>query len=288
MLGQPAHEPMSEHEDPAINRILVALDASTHSVAALRAAAELAGSLQAELHGLFVEDANLLRAAELPMARELRFPFASHARMNPATMRHQLQAQAYQARRALSSLCQQQHLKWTFQVVQGKVSSAVLEAAGRADLLCVGRASRPVLGKPRLGSTARAAAMASERSVLLVSHGMRLQAPVTLPFDGSPEADRALPLACRLARLVGGSLSAILLTDRSRPSHELQDSIIERLECQSLAIRYRERANLDIAALIEDLQTEGCGLLILSRALIRRDDITQLLDQLRCPTILVR
>ena len=51
-------------------RILVALDASPHSLAALEAAAELAASLRAELIGLFVEDANLLRVAGFPFARE--------------------------------------------------------------------------------------------------------------------------------------------------------------------------------------------------------------------------
>ena len=58
---------------PAIRRILVALDASTHSLAALETAAGLAARLEAELVGLFVEDINLLRAAELPFARETSF-----------------------------------------------------------------------------------------------------------------------------------------------------------------------------------------------------------------------
>ena len=54
-------------------RIVVALDASSHSHAALAAAVALAGRLQAELQGIFVEDVNLLRLAELPFAREVRF-----------------------------------------------------------------------------------------------------------------------------------------------------------------------------------------------------------------------
>ncbi|MGD9028912.1 MAG: universal stress protein, partial [Anaerolineae bacterium] len=61
-----------QDEELTIRRILIALDASSHSIAALRAAARLASSLEAELHGLFVEDINLLRAAGLPMARELQ------------------------------------------------------------------------------------------------------------------------------------------------------------------------------------------------------------------------
>ena len=52
--------------DHTPRRILVALDASAHSHAALAAAVALAARLHAEIEGLFVEDINLLRLAELP------------------------------------------------------------------------------------------------------------------------------------------------------------------------------------------------------------------------------
>lgn len=279
---------MKQHEELAIKRIVVAVDASAHSLAALRAAAELASSLGAKLHGLFVEDVNLLRAAELPMARELRFPFASHARMDPRTMRHQLHAQAHHARRALSSLCRRRDVSWTFQVVQGRVSATVLDEARRGDLLCVGRASRPVLDRPGIGSTARAAAVRAEGTVLLVSEGTHLRSPVVTFYDGSPEADRALPLACHLARLAGGLLSVLLIPDQTRPSSDLQDLIAERLVGENLRVRYRQVLGTGVAALIEGLHAEGCGILVLSAGLIRREEISLLLDQLRCPTLLVR
>ena len=65
---------MNEHErEPTIRRILVALDASRHSLAALEAASELAEALKAELVGIFVEDVNLLYLAGLPFAREVRY-----------------------------------------------------------------------------------------------------------------------------------------------------------------------------------------------------------------------
>ena len=55
-----------------VRRILVALDASPHSHAALEEAAALAKPLQAELAGVFVLDAELLRLSALPVARETR------------------------------------------------------------------------------------------------------------------------------------------------------------------------------------------------------------------------
>src|SRR5215207_6945347 len=53
-----------------VEYILVALDMSPHSEAALAAAAELAVALGLELRGLYVEDINLLRLCGLPFGIE--------------------------------------------------------------------------------------------------------------------------------------------------------------------------------------------------------------------------
>ena len=54
-----------------IRRILLALEAGNGGSAAMEAATHLAAQLNAELHGLFLEDINLIRLAELPFAREI-------------------------------------------------------------------------------------------------------------------------------------------------------------------------------------------------------------------------
>lgn len=278
---------MNEQEEGTIQRIVVALDASGHSLAALEAAADLASSLEAELHGLFVEDVNLLRVAGLPMARELQFPFARHARMDPGTMRRQLRAQARQARRAISSICKQRKIEWTFRVVRGTVSSEVLEAATSADLLCVGKASRPVLNRQRTGSTARAAAIKAGRTVLLISQGTPIKSPAVIAHDGSSHADRALPLACQLARVTGGLLWILISDDPARPSEELEARLTKRLEGEDLVVRYRKLTGSGVTALIWSVETAGGGILVLSRASFEQEEITRLLDELRCPLLVV-
>ena len=244
---------MSEQDEGlTIRRILIALDTSYHSLAALRAAAWLASSLDAELHGLFVEDINLWRAAGLPMARELQFPFAAHAPMNPERMRRQLRAQASQARRALASICRRHQIEWTFQVVRGGVSSKVLEEAAKADLLCLGRISRPVMQRPGLGSTARAAATSAQRSVLLISHGTHIHPPVVVAYDGSPDAEQALLLASRLTQELGGFLYILVPADAPRSSDEIQQQMFD-IARQRRDSSMREADNWDeFTRLIDD------------------------------------
>ncbi len=50
-------------------RVVVAVDGSPTSLAAMEATGELASVWGAEMVGLFIEDTNLLRMASLPFAR---------------------------------------------------------------------------------------------------------------------------------------------------------------------------------------------------------------------------
>jgi nucleotide-binding universal stress UspA family protein len=279
---------MSEQdEELTIRRILIALDASSHSLAALRAAARLARSLEAELQGLFVEDINLLRAAELPMARELQLPFAKDTCMDPERTRRQLRAQARQARRALASICRQEQVEWTFQVVRGGVSSKVLEEAAKADLLCLGRTGRPVMRRPGLGSTARAAATRAQRPVLLISHGRHIEPPVAVAYDGSASTEQALLLASRLVQELGGSLSILVPADAPGTPNEIQAQIAHRLGDKGLVIRYQELVGSGLRPLISAIQAEKCGLLVLSKATVPPDDVGTVVDAVDCPVFLV-
>ena len=77
-----------------VRRVLVALDASAHSLAALEMALDLAVVSKAELVGLFVEDAHLLRLAESPQARELLYPSAEQRPLTLASMEQRLRLRA--------------------------------------------------------------------------------------------------------------------------------------------------------------------------------------------------
>jgi nucleotide-binding universal stress UspA family protein len=279
---------MSEQEDElTIQRILIGLDTSHHSVAALHAAAKLASSLGAELHGLFVEDINLLRVAGLPAARELQFPFAEQARLNPGRMRRQLRAQARQAHQAISSISKRERIEWSFEVVRGDVSAKVLEEAAKADILCVGRVSRPVMHQPGIGSTAEAAAIDAPRSVLLISRDKRIHSPIAVLYDGSPDTEQALLLASQLAQDMRGLLS-VLVPDASAPSEEIQKRITEAVDAEDLIVRYRELSGSGVMSLIDAVRTEGTGLLVFSSSFLPPDGVKKLLNEVDCPVLLMR
>jgi nucleotide-binding universal stress UspA family protein len=280
---------MSEQDDElTLRRILVALDASHHSLAALEAAAELAASLEAELQGLFVEDVNLLRVAGSPVAREVLYPFVTVTRLDRARMERELRAQAAQSRRALATACERRQVKWSFRVVRGEVAPEVLEAALEADLLSLGKASRPLTRRVRLGSTAQAAAARAPRSVLLLQRHAGISPPVVVAYDGSPIGQQALAMAAHLAQRKGGYLTILILANTPNAVRRLQAQVSDWLHGRALVVRYRRLAGAGVTTLTHEVQAEESGVLVLSSTALDPDALQTLLDEVDCPVLLVR
>ena len=277
-----------QDEERTIRRILVAVDASRHSLAALEAAAELAAILEAELLGLFVEDANLLRLAGLPVAREVRYPFVTPARMDRTRMERALRAQATQARQALAAASERRHVEWSFRVVRGEVTPEVLSAALEADLLTLGKASRPLTQRARMGSTARAAAEEAPCCVLMLQHDVEIQPPVLAAYDGTPTARKALTMAAHLARRQEGALTVLILADTADEAQRLRVEAADTLGRQRPPVHYRRLAGANSTALAREVWSEGGGVLVLSGTILAQEALDKLLDTVNCPVLLVR
>jgi len=277
-----------QNEELTIRRILVALDASYHSLAALEAAAKLAASLQAELQGLFVEDVNLLRAAGSPVAREVQYPFATAARLDPQRMERALRAQAARARRAIAKCCERRKIQWSFRVVRGKVASEVLEAAMEADLLSLGKASRPFVDRGRLGSTARAVTARAPHSVLLLQRDTDIHSPITVTYDGSAAARGALMIAAELAQKQEGYLSIFTLASTSEDWQQFQSDVADLLQGRGLMVHQRRLADASVATLIQGLHSERSGMLVLHSTAVPPEALHTLLDEVECPVLLIR
>ena len=137
-----------------IRHIAVALDCSPHSRASLGAAAELARLLNAELTGIFVEDINVLRMADLPFCHEIRMFTAESEKIDASTLERSLKVQAKDAEESLQRIADDLMIKQSFRVSRGIVPAEVIAAAGEADLLVLGRSGRSPTCRKGLGSTA--------------------------------------------------------------------------------------------------------------------------------------
>ena len=184
---------------PRVRRILVALDASPHSHAALEEAAALAAPLQAELAGVFVLDAELLRLSALPVARETGLTSAQRRTLDPESMERALRLQAERARKSLEDTARQHRLDATFRLLRGNVLVELLRAAEESDLLAMGLMGQMNINPSRLGSTVRGVTKQATCSVLLLRPDVRKGSAVIAVYGRSPNAGSALAIASQLA-----------------------------------------------------------------------------------------
>jgi len=252
----------------AIRRILVALDSSPHSLAALQAAVDLAARMDAELLGLFVEDTALMRLAEVPYTREVLYFSVAGVPLTPASMESKLKAQSEQIRRALAAAAQHAHVAWSFRAVRGEVASEVLAAATEADLLALGRGGWSVGCRVRAGSTALEMAASTIPVLLLPRDKVPEKAHLVVYYDGSAAAQRGLQAAAELARTGMDGITVLAGSGNHFEMELIEEALSDGGEIE---IRHRVFDPASKKSLLDALAAERNGILVLgSRELLTK------------------
>ena len=120
-------DPTRRRGTVTVRRIVVAADTSAPGRAALDAAVRLAQRLEAELEGLYLEDVNLKRLAELPIAREFQFGGVARA---AAGVADDLRAEALRLRRAFEEAAARARVQASFRVAEGVIEHTIVAEAG--------------------------------------------------------------------------------------------------------------------------------------------------------------
>lgn len=280
-------EPVTEF---VVRRILVALDASTQSLVALKTAVMLAAGLGADLEGLFVEDVNLVRVAALPIARRILYPSGDVEPLDRSLMERELRILARQAEEALATLAAHSGIRWTFRVVRGKVAVEILAAASGSDLLTVGRSGWSLAHRMQLGSTAQNAAINAPKALLLVNRPLAIDRPVMVFFDRSPAAQQGLKTAAQLAFVFRSRLVVFLVDGTIQDTKPLKHHAAEIIKRNAIQAEFRPLCNTDVLYLADAVAAEAGGLLVLSRRYERvpEDNIQRLVRLVSNPVLLIR
>jgi hypothetical protein len=132
---------------PAARRARVILGAtcSVDAMGTLQIAVQIARRRGADLHGLLVTDEAILAAASGPRARAVAFFGGQIAPISPARMLDAFRADARRFETALLRAAQAASLHAAFRQAQGRLATALDDAAGAGDLLVYGFA-RPERG----------------------------------------------------------------------------------------------------------------------------------------------
>jgi len=247
-----------------IRRILLALDASPESLEALRAAAELASKMEAELHGLFIEDSKLLELAGAPFAREILYATAQEAPLERASLERKLKAHAEQARAALARAAREAKVEWTFRSVRGHLLDELLAMAEEMDLLALGRRGWSLSAPARASRAALATLTRARPALLLSERGTLFSRPVLASYDGTEAARQGSEVAARLAAVGARCLVVLLLTKQASIAETWKNELRELPAARGLELRFRRVLPGDAAELLRAIQAEHAGALVLA------------------------
>lgn len=179
--------------------IVVALDATRRCGETLEMAAALATATGAHLDVIFVQDANLLRIADLPVTREIDRISGMAREIDGSRIRRALECEARQLRIALARIGRTSAVRSTMRVVHGRVLGEALAASTSVEVTFVHGTRRdlPGLWAGRAGPPGTPGARRRRRHVMAL-------------FKGGPESERALRVAATLAQMVGGGLTVLV------------------------------------------------------------------------------
>ena len=270
----------------SIGRVLILLDGSRLSLAALEAAAEIASVRNAEVLGIFVEETNLLRAAGYGFAREVGGSSGLARPLEVAALETRMQTLAEQARRTLQQTMAGRGLVQSLKLCRGRVAEEVLNLMQPDDLVVLGRVGWSCIPGARLGSTARILLRQAPCDVLLwVEPRHQRQSRVVVLLNHDQGANhRAVRVGAELARRSKQPLSVLI---RSKPEDDsaLAEDILTYLQREGIAARVKQVPESSAGAAVIAIQEESATQLVVSRSssLFADQGAESLLSELNVP-----
>ena len=268
-----------------IKRVVVSLDAVSETAAAIDTAARLAARWQVPLHGVFIEDEELIGFAGLPFARQVTLATG----LGPLTKDHiedHFRAFAERSRRELAAVADRRGLSWSFEVVRGPLAAAGL--GGEQDFVVAGVTTRPVGAYFRVASRWWSLTATIARPLLLAKRQWESGGSIfALLRRRGPQSARILEIAAQIA-----GISKAALTVAGPPDLAGADAfaawVSGLLEGHSVSLQ-TETAATEPAALRQRIVDLDCRLVVLEGSADegRPEELRELVGSLACNVLVV-
>lgn len=276
-----------------IHRILVALDPSFNirevNYSILQAATSLAIRLDAELNTLFVEDINLLRLAELPVAREVVYGAATGRKLNINDLERSLNTQTIRLRKLVETVAQQNQIKITFDVMRGDIAREVCSASKNVDLLVVGKNTQTLRQSLKIGNITKAILSSVNCNLLLLQHGAIIERPVAVFYTGSDASQKALQLAIQLVQQDHKNLIVVYSAGTDTQCKELFQKVNVSTEPFGIEARHVQLKSDTASAMLDVISVTGARILLFdsSKPVFTSEQVQVLVEQSNTPIIFI-
>jgi nucleotide-binding universal stress UspA family protein len=281
VAGTALRQKMNTKEAEGIIRhVSVALDASAQSGQTIAIAVELAIMLEASLEGVFVEDINLIRIAELPFTRVVGAHSKTADNINIKEMERLLRSSARKERLKLEEIARERGIPCSFRVRRGSIKTELMNSLSESDALMV-NASRQ-MQQHHIRRT-------RDATRLLSKTVSATESPVSILFTGMEGDKRTLLTAASLASRLGRPLNVIINGEISQKD-EHRSMAATLLEKFGQGISYITVTDSVLNSLVDTISQSHSAILLVNAAVlnIRGDLNWASLEMLPCPVLLIR
>lgn len=269
-----------------IKRVIVPLDAASETSTAIDTAARLAARWRVPVHGVFIEDEELIGLAGLPFARQVTLGVGLEPLTKDQVEDH-IRAFAERARREFAAAAKRHDVKWSFETVRGPLAPDML--GGEHDFVVAGAASRPIGDHFRVTARSWSWMAVVARHFLLAKRQWETGGSVFALLRGQdPKSARALEVASQIAGFRGGTLT-VSANPGLAGSDNFAAWVSQLLGEPSLTLRTEPTAT-EPAALRQRIIELDCRLLVLEAGErdAQPDELRELVEQLTCDVLIVR
>lgn len=284
MSGPPGAGPIRARP---IERVVVPLDAASESLTAIETAARLAARAQAPLHGIFVEDEDLLHLASLPFARQTTLG-AGAEKLTTEHVELHLRIAAERARLELLAAAKRHGVECSFEIVRGASESA-LTAASERDLVVAGGLTRPIAGHFRVECRWWSSIEVTPGPFLLARHAWDASGCVVMLLrDRGAASIRLLEAAAQIAQAADRILTVICPPEIAG-AERFEKWIADRLADHPVRLQV-EIAPAETAALHRRIGELDCRCLAVEAGLAEggADRLRELVERFACDILVVR
>ncbi len=251
--------------------IQILLENQKNQFESLLSAAALAEKMKVQLQGLFIEEDNLIRAADFPLSREVSRWSAEERQITAESVHRILRAHARCQQKELEKAANKANVACSFQVIRGERVRWIKENINTLEILFLG--GHDLASKPFQS----------------LRYCSEVTPPLITVFDGSVASERAFKIAVQIAENSKKPLSMILLVNELSGEQRIKEKI-------NLLLRNHPNIALNVETITEN-HFSNASRKLQAHMLIFPTDIEwakdeellgKLIQQVHCPIVLVR
>jgi hypothetical protein len=236
--------------------------------------------------GIFVEDINLLRLAEMPFIQEVGYFSARSYPMSSQGIERQLRSSNRWLQQVFQMLSSNTNIRWSLRTIRGSIAAELLDSVLDTDLLILGRTGLP--GMRQVGPIVRSLINRAPTQSLIINRPVRPGTRVIILYDGSASSQKAL-LACELVIAPENPVIVLIIAPDFEQAQRLQAQAQAELVAATNRTRYHWLRGADAILLAQLARREECGVLVLPAEsdALPVDSLLALLDRTDCSVLLV-